>query len=63
MELLFSLKRRSGASAALPRSAGYHFHQTERSEASATARPDPGLDPGEESQGRGCARPAPEVKQ
>ncbi|MFT6008625.1 MAG: hypothetical protein ACI9TB_001861, partial [Parasphingorhabdus sp.] len=43
--------------AALPRFAPKHCHQTEQSEASATARPSLC----EESQGRGCARPALEV--
>ncbi|PIX66919.1 MAG: hypothetical protein COZ43_04120 [Sphingomonadales bacterium CG_4_10_14_3_um_filter_58_15] len=71
MEFSFHLKRRAGASAplaiapirrggqsALPRFARYHSHQTERSEASATARPNLC----EESQAGGCLRPAPEVQ-
>jgi len=49
-----TFKRRAGAS---PPTARYHIQQTERSEASATARPSLC----EVSQGRGCACPALEV--
>jgi len=48
---------RRGGQSALPRFARNYFEQSERSEASATARPS--LCKG--SQGRRCARPAPEV--